>query len=462
MKAWIERFGGWRDELCWRLYGLNLLLLGFQAYGQTQGGLGTYLAEMPLSYNAACLAGGLLAVLGPRMALLALCFATCTALTLDNALGTHPRLSFIADEYLVDALLPALALYVFARHRCRAWSAEALTDLRVALRCAALIVMACAAFAKMNADFLNPDLSCANLAKRLQVRFGMPVPSHPVPVLVVECAAPIALVLAPRIGMGLILIMATALGHLGPAAFNVMLVGLAAMFVYDEHVEPVRLHWKRWVPAGLIAGALVATYTRMAYEGPMKWGTFGILELVTMFVAAALVASVVAAPKVDRLPPRALFRTGTDSGKALRSWLVFALVLNGLTPYLGVKYRYSFAMLSNLRVDRARWNHVLVPRFVHLRDGPHVHVRQASTPRSREPIEDLPPGMYTAPELLERLERLHGRGRSAYLEVEYGGDVRTVERSGVEPNFLKYLETLPEGRLFQKQLASDEPQICVH
>lgn len=459
MRAWIERFGGWQDELCWRLFGLNLLLLGMQAYGQSDESLGTYLVEMPLSYNAAALAGAALALLGPRMALLALCFVTCTALTVQNFIGAHPRLSFIADEYLVDALLPGLAVLVFVRGRFKPLDGQGLEDLRVAVRCAALVVLGCAALAKLNADFLDPDLSCANLAKRLELRFGVPVPSHPVPVLLMECAIPFLLVFVPRLGMAGTLVLATSLGHLGPAAFNVMLIGLAGLFWSEDHVEPVRRHWKRWVPAGLIVGLVGAGYSLSVYEGPMKWGAFGVLEMVVAMVGAALVASWVAGPKAQRQP---VFTPGTGWGKSLRSWLLFALVLNGLTPYLGVKYRYSFAMLSNLRVDRARWNHLLVPSFVSLRPSQHVHVRVAATPKQREPIEELPPGMYTAPELVRRLDRLHGRGRSAYLEVEYGGEVRTVERSGLERNFIKYLESLPEGRLFQKQLADQESQICVH
>jgi len=47
-------------------------------------------------------------------------------------------------------------------------------------------------------------------------------------------------------------------------------------------------------------------------------------------------------------------------------WVVWAVVavwlLNGFSPYLGLKFNYSFAMLANLRVDNARCNHLLIPR----------------------------------------------------------------------------------------------------
>lgn len=36
-------------------------------------------------------------------------------------------------------------------------------------------------------------------------------------------------------------------------------------------------------------------------------------------------------------------------------------LLNGFAPYLSLKFNYSFAMLSNLRVDDARWNHLVIP-----------------------------------------------------------------------------------------------------
>lgn len=54
------------------------------------------------------------------------------------------------------------------------------------------------------------------------------------------------------------------------------------------------------------------------------------------------------------------------------AYLVVGLVLvNALTPYLGLKTRYSFTMYSNLRTEAGLWNHLVVPssvRLAHLED----------------------------------------------------------------------------------------------
>lgn len=46
-------------------------------------------------------------------------------------------------------------------------------------------------------------------------------------------------------------------------------------------------------------------------------------------------------------------------------WVVVALVfVNALTPYVGLKTRYSFTMYSNIRTEADLWNHLVIPRAV--------------------------------------------------------------------------------------------------
>jgi hypothetical protein len=42
------------------------------------------------------------------------------------------------------------------------------------------------------------------------------------------------------------------------------------------------------------------------------------------------------------------------------------LILNGLSPYLGLKTQNSFAMYSNLQTEGDQWNHLLIPRAVRI------------------------------------------------------------------------------------------------
>ena len=55
-------------------------------------------------------------------------------------------------------------------------------------------------------------------------------------------------------------------------------------------------------------------------------------------------------------------------------WILI-LTINGFAPYLGLKFNYSFAMLSNLRVDDARWNHLFVPKGLRISEhDDFIHV----------------------------------------------------------------------------------------
>lgn len=64
--------------------------------------------------------------------------------------------------------------------------------------------------------------------------------------------------------------------------------------------------------------------------------------------------------------------SGDDDGDAaplrLRHPIAFVVVLlvvvNALSPYVGLKTRYSFTMYSNLRTEAGLWNHLVVPESV--------------------------------------------------------------------------------------------------
>jgi hypothetical protein len=43
---------------------------------------------------------------------------------------------------------------------------------------------------------------------------------------------------------------------------------------------------------------------------------------------------------------------------------ILLLVVNSLSPYLGLKTDSSFTMFSNLQTENGRWNHVFIPEAV--------------------------------------------------------------------------------------------------
>jgi hypothetical protein len=44
------------------------------------------------------------------------------------------------------------------------------------------------------------------------------------------------------------------------------------------------------------------------------------------------------------------------------------IVLNGLSPYLGLKTEHSFTMFSNLQTEGDQWNHLFMPRWLRIFD----------------------------------------------------------------------------------------------
>lgn len=107
-------------------------------------------------------------------------------------------------------------------------------------------------------------------------------------------------------------------------------------------------------------------------------------------------------------------------------WVVVGLVvLNGLAPYLGLKTRSSFDMYSNLRVEGAHPNHLLVrPADLAGYTSDLVEIRSSSDPvLDRHAEAGL---LMTHFEFRSHLSR-HPEASVAFLR---GGELHRVERAG--------------------------------
>jgi hypothetical protein len=93
-------------------------------------------------------------------------------------------------------------------------------------------------------------------------------------------------------------------------------------------------------------------------------GTDLFLILWTVYGAIVIVALVVVlrVRRPEGLEPAAAFRLT----EPLLVALPIAVLLNGLTPYLGLKTETAWAMFSNLRTEGGRTNHFLVPPSVQI------------------------------------------------------------------------------------------------
>ena len=123
-----------------------------------------------------------------------------------------------------------------------------------------------------------------------------------------------------------------------------------------------------------------------------------------------------------------------------RGVFLMALVLNAFTPYLGLQFHHAAAMLSNLRIDRGCWNHLLVPEAVRLRD-PYVRIDDAAN-------EELESTLW------------HPAQLRAWLDEHCDEPILvTVDGERVDACTLEL-----QGRsgLFQTNLQRQCPQQCIH
>ena len=260
------------------------------------------------------------------------------------------------------------------------------------LRVAFILTWAFAALAKLNSGFTDPIATCAvwivESIPAVQVPQAL-VPAAIAGTIALELAVPTLLLFhrtrpwAIVLGFGFHAVSALA-GHswfsgFGWAFYALFLppVVLARGVVVARRALPARVR------------ALVATaYAR----GPLT-----LLVLSVAFIAArygvlpALPASHVVARYwgaqalplclgwmgftgwiLYRLRAHWLRAPGPRASLRVRSpimWVgIAALVVNAMTPYVGVKTRAAFTMFSNLRTEPGHWNHLVIPESVRVFD----------------------------------------------------------------------------------------------
>jgi hypothetical protein len=488
-KAALSRFGGWRSNLCWRVLGWAIFQLWIQNLGRKE--LGVFLDRYPPEFHFFCFAGLVLCVAGPRTIVLLLTALSGSWFFFELSSG-RSALSFLADEYLLQAGAPLLGCIVLGRLLAK-------KDLRDAaagklgrevdrawiwlFRALVITTMVFATFHKLNADFLDPVLSCANLSDRLEQWWPSPISPvfaalSPTTVVVLEGLAPLLLLLYPRVGVVYTALFISGMGHIGPTAFALTIIALSlAGFESGDGAIFRRLVPRLALPFGaLVVAGLAVSY--FVFAGPSTWIRFALFQVValsTIFWGSALLVARARqlrgrSPDAVRraLVPHPLRRSAPwrNPVPGLASWIVLALVVNGLTPYLGVKYRFSTAMLSNLRVDEDRWNHLVMPQWVYLRDhDPYVHVDVVDPlPRKRKERKEVPrlsPGLHSPDEFRRRLDESRRRGHRARVQLRYRGEALEYADIATDLGVRKFAETLPHARMFQAYLDGG-PQGCTH
>jgi hypothetical protein len=146
-------------------------------------------------------------------------------------------------------------------------------------------------------------------------------------------------------------------------------------------------------------------------------------------------------------------------------------MLNGLTPYLGVQYRHTAAMVSNLRIDRGCWNSLVFPESMRLTDD-YIRVDEVhfGTPGRIPEYETIVREQLWSPPRIRQMRRkwcreqirpfyMRGRFRDREWVIE---DLCASEELPFEDAGVFGVEIFGDYLRFQKNLERECPQACIH
>ena len=307
-----------------------------------------------------------------------------------------------------------------------------------------LLVYAVAAVAKINTGFLDPGVSCAATMwdrlpwSHLSLLGGSwTVVAAIWGTVVIEVALPILLAVRRSRMVGLVLggLFHAVLGLAGNVPFSAFALAFFVAFLPLDSpsrlfaLAATRRGVVRWadrarrvhrsvaafpVAVGLwLAGAAVLTEEPGAAPTLLSDG-MGLL-MVAAFTGGILVVF-------------ALARGGSQSHSARSLRIhhpifvagILLLVLNSMSPYVGLKTESSLTMFSNLHTEGGQWNHLLIPEAVRVftyQDHP-VRILASNDPALGAHVHD---GLRLVPFELERHLRSHPGTIATYASTDAQG-----------------------------------------
>lgn len=267
-----------------------------------------------------------------------------------------------------------------------------------ALRLALLVLYFFAVFHKLNADFFNPAVSCAtDLYTNIAGAWHLPIWNWflallPAATIVVEVAIPVLLVvrrtrvLGIALGMVFHSMLAFDLAHTY-YDFSSTVYALYFVFLPYDYLGRMRDHWAgsalgqrvaAWHDRGLLRRAFTAflvgilgivafstAYQILNARSPfmeIEGSRRALLILNTVLwviYAATLLVLFLRSARAERIADAVRGRDGF-APKPLLALIPLAMLLNGFSPYLGLKTEDSFAMFSNLQTEAGNNNHFLM------------------------------------------------------------------------------------------------------
>lgn len=345
-------------------------------------------------------------------------------------------------------------------------------ELARVVRVVTVLTYAIAALHKMNGGFLTADVSCASQGVVILARnWGIPaiawpplLPVWPVVFLVVEVALPVLLRVRPLAGMILGVAVHIPLTIIfAPAFAFVVTTGYVTLLREPELralgrvlAARVRLVLVLGGGLGLASFALYMRVHRVVY---WFWSAKEIL--LWMALVWLLAAWRARGPLFRDSGAWREGRAGSSLGRAVLAIVVACWLANASTPYLGLQFHHTAAMLSNLRIDRGCWNSLIFPESMRLAD-PYIRIDEVRVAAAHAQAEAVLRERLWTPASLRRARRDLCRtgGGPVTLGARWRGrryDVRDLCRTWPfgEP-------VLPGWKGFQDNLLRQCPQYCIH
>jgi hypothetical protein len=334
---------------------------------------------------------------------------------------------------------------------------------------------AIAAIHKLNRDFLDPSVSCANagvsvLADNWAVS-ALAAPklaaAWPFLFLAAELAAATLLVVRPSAGMLLALLMHIPLTIVFAPSFAFVMISGWACFLTEREIahlgETLRARWK-WIVA---LGIALGTASFVLYM-QRHWVVYPFWSFKEALLWTGVVWLVIA---LVRRPPGALgwwsaWRERPPHGLRWAPWIAGALWLaNGLTPYTGLQIHHTGAMLSNLRIDRGCWNSLLFPESMRAIE-PYVRIDEVELGdiSGREELEAQVTETLFSPAQLRTESRSWCAHGAAPVRVRGTYQGRAFESPDLcdEDAWPLPEPALPGLRRYQTNLPRPCPHRCIH
>ena len=308
-----------------------------------------------------------------------------------------------------------------------------------------LLVYAVAAVAKLNTGFFDPDISCAaSMSGRLPwshlsiLAGSWRVVASIWGTVIIEVALPILLAVRRSRMVGLVLggVFHAVLGLAGNVPFSALALAFFVAFLPSD--TPSRLFHLTATRPGLVRWASRAErMSRSVAAFPVAVGCWLIGAAIfpdepgtgPTLLSDGMGLLMVAAFAGGILVVLALARGGSQSGSARSLRIhhpVFAagillMVLNSVSPYVGLKTESSLTMFSNLHTEGGQWNHLLIPEAVRVfpyQDHP-IRILASNDPALQAHGQA---GVRLVPFELDRHLRSHPGTIATYTTTDARGD----------------------------------------